>query len=165
MIPLRGTRGDFLEMKEIRGKIESDFKSALKRGDKTAVSTLRMLKSAIHNKEIEKRGQELQDGEVLKIVGKQVQQHQESIEQFTKGKRQELVDKETKELEILKNYLPRQLSSEEITNIVKKTIIEVGAKEKSDFGKVMKPVMTELAGKADGKLVGQIVLAQLVPKA
>jgi len=149
---------------EIKEKIENDFKEALKKRDKVAVSTLRMLKSAIHNKEIEKRGEKLQNGEVLKIVSKQVQQHRDSIEQFTKGKRQDLVEKEIKELQILKIYLPRQLSSQEIANVVKRIIEEVGAKEKSDFGKVMKLVMPELKGKADGKVVSQTVLAHLVPK-
>ncbi|GAH87126.1 unnamed protein product, partial [marine sediment metagenome] len=87
---------------EMREKIEDDFKQALKKRDKIAISTLRMLKAAIQNKEIEKKGEKLQDGEVIKIIAKQVQQHQDSIEQFTKGQRQELVEKETRELEILK---------------------------------------------------------------
>ncbi len=146
---------------QIREKIEDDFKQALKKRDKITISTLRMLKAAIQNKEIEKKGEKLQDGEVIKIIAKQVQQHQDSIEQFTKGKRQELVEKETRELEILKKYLPEQLSPEEIADVVKRIITETGAKGKPDFGKVMKLAMTELGGKADGKLVGQIASTQL----
>jgi len=146
---------------QIREKIEDDFKQALKKRDKITISTLRMLKAAIQNKEIEKKGEKLQDGEVIKIIAKQVQQHQDSIEQFTKGQRQELVEKETRELEILKKYLPEQLSPEEIADVVKRIITETGAKGKPDFGKVMKLAMAELGGKADGKLVGQIVSTQL----
>lgn len=142
---------------EIKEKIENEFKKALKKRDKITVSTLRLLKSAIHNKEIEKKGEKLSDDEVIKVVAKQVQQHRDSIEYFKRGKRQELVEKETKELEILKMYLPKQASPEEITDIVKRIITETGAKEKSDFGKVMKLAMAELKGLADGKLVSKIV--------
>ena len=135
----------------LKEKIEDDFKQALKKQDKVVISTLRMVKAALHNKEIEKKGEKLKDAEVLKIITKQVQQHQDSIEQFKKGKREELVEKETKELAILKNYLPEQLSEEEITDVVKRIIKEIGAKDKTDFGKVMKSAMAELGGKADGK--------------
>lgn len=145
----------------ITEKIEKNFKEALRKRDKITVSTLRMLKSAIHNKEIEKRGEQLQDAEVIQIISKQVQQHHDSIEQFRKGKRQELAEKETKELEILKRYLPEQLSKEEITKAVKRIIMDNGAKDKADFGKVMKSAMAELKGKADGKLVSQIVSQEL----
>ena len=148
---------------QIGERIERDFKDALKRRDGIAISTFRMLKSAMHNKEIEKKAKTLKDAEVIKIIKKQVQQHQDSIAQFKKGKREELAEKETKELEILQKYLPKQLSPEEITDIAKKIIADTGAKEKSDFGKVMKLVMAELAGKADGKLVSQVVLHQLNP--
>lgn len=146
---------------EIGEKIESDFKEVLKKRDKIFISTLRMLKSAIHNKEIEKRGEALQEAELIRIVAKQVQQHKDSIEQFKKGKRQDLVEKETKELEILKRYLPEQLSADEITNVIKKIVKETGAKDKSDFGKVMKLAMAEFKGRADGKLVTQIAKANL----
>lgn len=141
---------------EIGEKIENDFKEVLKKRDKIFISTLRMLKSAIHNKEIEKRGEALQEAELIRIVAKQVQQHKDSIEQFKKGKRQDLVEKETKELEILKRYLPEQLSADEIINVIKKIVKETGAKDKSDFGKVMKLAMAEFKGRADGKLVTQI---------
>jgi len=148
---------------EIKEKIENDFKEALKKREAIVVSTLRMLKSAIHNKEIEKRSQRLQEAEVIKVIAKQAQQRKDSIEQFAKAKRQELVEKETKELGILKSYLPQQLKEEEIVNLVKGIIKEVGAKGKADFGRVMKLAMVEAAGKAEGKLVSQIVSQQLGP--
>ncbi len=146
---------------EIRQRLENDFKEALKNRDKVVLSTLRMLKAALHNKEIEKKGERLKGTEVIKAIAKQVQQHKDSIEQFTKGKREDLVKKEAKELEILEKYLPEQLSQEEIIAVVKKVIAEVGAKDKSDFGRVMKPVMASLGGKADGKVVSQVVSSQL----
>jgi len=143
----------------VKEKIEDDFKQALKKREKIAVSTLRMLKAAIHNREIETKGEKLQDTQVLKIIARQAQQHQDSIEQFSRGKRDDLVEKETKELEILKGYLPRQLSPQEIGEVVKKIVVETGAKEGKEglnFGKVMKSAMAELKGQADGKLVSQI---------
>lgn len=146
---------------KIQEKIEADFKAALKKKDTIVISTLRMLKSAIHNKEIEKKGAELPETDVIKIITKQVQQHQDSIEQFKKGKREDLVEKETKELEVLKSYLPKQLTEEEIANVVKRVVVEAGVQETLEFGKVMKMAMAELAGKAPGKLVSQIVNAHL----
>ncbi len=147
----------------IEENIDKDLREALKKKDEITVSTLRMLKSALHNKEIEKKHQALTDDEVVKVIAKQIQQRKDSIEQFKQGQRQELVQKETKELEILQNYFPKQLSEEEITAVVKKIIDEVGAKGKKDFGQVMKAAMAQLAGKADGKLVNQVVSAQLNP--
>ncbi len=141
----------------IKDKIENDFKQALKKRDENAISTLRMLKADLHNKEIEKRGEQLQDAEIIKVIFKQIQQHKYAIEQFAKGKRQDLVEKETKELSILEQYLPKQLSQQEIIKIVKQIIEREGAKEKKDFGKVMKAAMAELSGQADGKSVSQIV--------
>ena len=146
---------------EIKEKIEQDFKQALKAKDRIAVSTLRMLKSALHNKEIEKQGEKLTEGEVVKVIAKQVQQHRDSIEQFAKGKRQDLVEKETQELQVLKTYLPEQLSPEKIKDMVQRIITESTAKDKSDFGRVMKLVMAEIKGRADGKLVSQMVSAEL----
>ncbi len=146
---------------EIRQRLENDFKEALKNKDKVTISTLRMLKAALHNKEIEKKGERLKEAEVIKAITKQVQQHKDSIVQFTKGKREDLVKKETKELEILEKYLPEQLSQEQIIVVVKKVIADLGAKDRSDFGKVMKSAMASLGGKADGKVVSQVVSSQL----
>ena len=145
-------------------RIENDFKQALKEKDKLTVSILRMVKSAIHNKEIEKKSAALTEAEVAKVLTRQVQQHRDSIELFKKGNRPELVEKETKELEILKRYLPKQLSPQEITSVIETIIIQEGAKGKSDFPQVMKLAMSQLQGKADGKLVSQIVSEKLTPE-
>lgn len=144
-------------------KIESDFKVAMKKRDTITISTLRMLKAALHNKEIENKGKPLEDAQVYKVVAHQVKQHHESIEQFRQGKREELVEKESQELAILKKYLPEQLSPEEITSVVKRIIQELGVSSPQDFGKVMKLAVLEFKGKADGKLVSQIVSDQLKP--
>ena len=146
---------------EIREKIENDFKQALKNKDQVVVSTLRMLKAAIYNKQIEKKGEQLETAEVVKIIAKQLQQHQESIEQFKKGNRADLVEKETKELEVLKVYMPAQLSAEQVAEVVKKVIADSGVKDQKGFGQVMKLVMAELKGKAGGKLISQTVNQQL----
>lgn len=146
---------------ETKAAIEKDFKAALKNKDQLTVSVLRMLKASFQNKEIEKKGQALDEVEVIKIVSKQAQQHKDSIEQFAKGKRDDLVQKETQELKILECYLPQQLCEEEIVDIVKKVISETKAHGKADFGKVMNSVMSEAKGRAGGKLINQIVNQQL----
>lgn len=143
-------------------KIKNDLKAALKEKDELVVSTLRFLLSAIHNKEIElkKRGK-LSDEEVIGVIRKQVKEHQESIEAFQKGKREDLVEKEKKELAILNKYLPQQLSSKELKKIIKEVIGETGAVGEKDFGKVMGVVMGEVKGRAEGKTVAEVVKQQL----
>lgn len=103
----------------IREQIEVNLKQALKNKDEITVSTLRMLKSALQNKEIEKRQKTLAEEEVVKAITRQIKEHQDSIEQFKLGNRPELVEKETRELEILKKYLPAQVSDDEIAAVVK----------------------------------------------
>lgn len=142
-------------------RIENDFKGALKKRDAITVSALRMLKAALQNKAIEKRVGELPDGEILKVMAKQVEQYQDSIAQFTKGQRPDLVEKETQQLAVIKRYLPEQLSQEEIAKAVREIIRDSGGREGLDFGRVMKLAMAKLSGKAEGKLVGQIVTAEL----
>jgi len=142
-------------------KIEVDLKEALKARDAIRVSTLRMLKAGTKNLAIEKRVEKLEDRDVLSVISKQVKQHRDSIEGFTKGGRQDLVDKEKAELAILEAYLPKQLPPEQLRAIIKSTIEKVGAKSKADMGKVMKAVMEEVKGQADGKLVSQIVSEEL----
>ncbi|MBN2097373.1 MAG: GatB/YqeY domain-containing protein [Candidatus Omnitrophica bacterium] len=142
---------------QIKQKIESDYQQALKNKDALRVSTLRMLKSAIHNREIEKAHQALSDPEILKIIAKQLAQRKDSIEQFKKGKREDLAAKESQELEILKAYLPEQLKPEEITAAIKSIIAQLPEEEQADIGKVMRAAMPELSGKADGALVSRIV--------
>lgn len=141
----------------LQDKINKDLIESMKASDQAKLSTLRMLNSAIKNAAIAKRPKELEEADVLDIIAKQIKQHAESIEQFTKGARQDLADKEKKELEILKSYLPEQMSEEDITNIVKEAIKEVNASTKQDMGKVMKIVVLKTKGRADGKMVSDIV--------
>lgn len=147
--------------KSMSVKLDDDLKEAMKKKDSIKVSTLRMVKAAIQNMTIEKRTESLEDGDILKIISKQIKQREDSIEQFTKGQRSDLAEKETAELEILKMYLPPPLSGDELIAITKEAITEVGAQSKKDMGKVMKIVMEKVKGRADGKAVSQIVSGQL----
>ena len=142
-------------------KIFNDYKEAMKNKDTIRSSTLSFLRSEIGNALIEKRKKNLDDAEVISIIKKQIKQHQDSIEQFKKGNRQDLVDKETRELEILKSYLPEELSAEEIKKVIEETILEAQASGPKDMGRVMKEVMSKIAGRADGKLVSDLVKARL----
>ena len=142
-------------------KIFNDYKQAMKNKDTIRSSTLSFLRSEIGNALIEKRKKNLDDAEVISIIKKQIKQHQDSIEQFKKGNRQDLVDKETRELEILKSYLPEELSAEEIKKVIEETILEAQASGPKDMGRVMKEVMSKIAGRVDGKLVSDLVKARL----
>lgn len=148
----------------LEDKIFNDYKKALKDRDTTKSSTLSFLRSEIANALIEKRKKNLDDSEVIGVIKKQIKQHQDSIEQFKKGNRADLVDKETKELEILKSYLPEELPQEEIKKIIEETIVETQAAGLKDMGKVMKLVMSKIAGRADGKLVNDLVRERLSRK-
>ena len=139
-------------------KIENDMKSALKEGDAVRLSVLRMLVSEIRMFGLNKNIKVLQDGDVLQIVQKQIKQHKDSIEQFEKGKRSDLADKEVGELKILELYMPEQLSEGELETIVKDAVSESGAKSKAEMGKVMKLVMEKAKGRADGKAINQMVM-------
>lgn len=145
----------------LEDKIFNDYKQALKNKDTIRSSALSFLRSDMANALIEKRKKNLDDAEVIRVIKKQIKQHQDSIEQFKKGNRQDLVDKETRELEILKSYLPEELSAEEIKKVIEETILETQASGPKDMGKVIKQVMTKIAGKADGKLVSDLVKERL----
>jgi hypothetical protein len=142
-------------------KIFNDYKQALKNKDTLRVSTLSFLRASISKALIEKRKKNLDDSEVISLIKKQAKQRQDSIEQFKKGNRQDLADKETAELEILKSYLPAELSAEEIKKIIDEAVSEAQAATAQDTGKVMKLVMPRVAGKADGKLVSELVRSRL----
>ncbi|MEE9500223.1 MAG: GatB/YqeY domain-containing protein [Candidatus Omnitrophota bacterium] len=142
-------------------RIENEVKAALKQRDKIKVSTLRMLKADIINTKLDQNKKALKDEEIVKIIQRQVKQHKDSIEQFEKGKRPDLVEKEKKELDILLSYMPEQLSEEELKKIIADTIKELEATGKGEMGKVMKLVMERVKGRADGKKVSQIVLNML----
>jgi len=144
-------------MGKLEQKITNDLRNSIKNRDQIRTSTLRMIIASMKNLAIEKKAEELEDQDVIKVLSKQVKQHNDSIESFKKGNRADLVEKETKELEILKSYLPEQLGEGKIEEIIKKVIAQTGTSSKSDFGKVMKLSMQELKGQADGKLVTSIV--------
>lgn len=146
---------------DLYARIETDMKSALKEGNAVKVSVLRMVISAAKMLVIEKNLKSVSEGDILQILQRQIKQRKESIEQFEKGKRQDLADKESQELKILESYLPKQLSEDEIKSIIKEAIAETGARAKSDMGKVMKVVTEKTRGRADGKLVSQLVTGML----
>ena len=142
-------------------KIAADLKSAMLAKDAGKTSTLRMLKSAIEYHKIEKKQESLTDADVTAVIKKQIKQRQDSIEGFEKGGRTDLAGKEKAELAILKSYLPEELSQTQLEEIIKSVIAEVGAASKADMGKVMKAVQAKTAGRADNRLVSQLVSAQL----
>jgi uncharacterized protein YqeY len=146
---------------KLSDRVNADISAAMKAQDAPRLSALRMLKAAIMNKGIEK-GHDLDDAEVVQVVASLVKQRRDSIEQFTKAGRNDLVDKESGEIKVLEQYQPPAASSEEIDAAVAAAIAETGAATQKDMGKVMKAVMPKLAGKtADGKLVNEIVRKRL----
>jgi uncharacterized protein len=141
--------------------VNSDIATAMKAKDAGRLSALRMLKAAIMNKGVEK-GRDLEDAEVLQVVSSLVKQRRDSIEQFSKAGRTDLVDKETAEVAVLEGYLPPAASAEEIEAAVAAAIAETGAASPKDIGKVMKAVMPKLAGKnADGRTINEAVRRKL----
>ena len=142
-------------------KVGADITAAMKAKDATRLSALRMLKAAIMNKGVEK-GRDLEDAEILQVVSSLVKQRRDSIEQFTKGGRTDLVEKESAEIAVLEAYLPPAASAAEIDDAVAAAIAQTGATSAKDMGKVMKAVMPMLAGKnADGKAVSEAVRRKL----
>jgi hypothetical protein len=145
----------------LRDKVNADMTAAMKAKDAPRLSALRMLKAAIMNKGVEK-GRDLDDAEALQVVASLVKQRRDSVEQFSKAGRTDLVDKETGEITVLEQYLPPAASAEEIEAAVSAAIAATGASSQKDMGKVMKAVMPMLAGKnADGKAVNEIVRRKL----
>ena len=145
----------------LKQQIISDMTAAMKAQDAARTSTLRMLKAAITNREKE-GGDELSDEDVLKLLRSQVKQRRDSVEQYQKGNRQDLADKEQAEISIIEGYLPQAASQEEIDQAVGAAIAETGASSMKDMGTVMKATMAKLAGKnADGKTVSERVKSKL----
>lgn len=144
----------------IKEQIESDFKEALKEQDKERMSTLRMIKSAIQEKEKEEGG-ELSDEDVISILSKEVKSRKDSIEQYEEGGRGELAEKEAREVQMIEQYLPEPLSEDELEDLVDEVIEEVGASDMSDMGKVMGKIMPEVRGRADGDTVNEKVRERL----
>jgi hypothetical protein len=145
-------------------KIEAELKSALKSGEKEKTGILRFLIAAIKNFQIDNRlkGEEyLKDEDVIAVIRRQVKQRKDSIAEYEKGGRQDLVDKEKTELEMLENYLPAEVSVEKIREIVKAKKEALGITDKSGFGKLMGATMADLKGQADGDAVKRVVEEEL----
>lgn len=147
----------------LKERISSDLKRALRDRRAIDLSVLRMLQSAIRNKEIEKKKGDagLTDEEVIEVIISEIKKRKEAIEGYMKGQRQDLVDKENAELAVLMSYMPKQMGEAEIREEVKRAIEEAGAKTPQDMGKVMKILMPRMKGKADGGLVNKIVKEEL----
>lgn len=143
---------------ETLNKIKADLTAALKAGDTAKALALRYLLAEIHNFEIAKgKDAVLTEEELAAVLQKQVKQRQESIDSYRQGSREDLVKKEQRELEMIRSYLPAQMSEEEIKKVVIETIGQVGVSSPADMGKVMGVVMPKVAGRADGSLVSKIV--------
>lgn len=140
----------------LKERLSSELKDSLKSGERLKVSVIRLAMAVLKNKEIEKRSA-LSEEEIIDVLVSLSKQGKESIEEFKRGGRQDLVDKETEELRIIETYLPRQLTLEEIKEKIREAIIETGASSAKDIGKVMKVLMPNVKGRADGKLVNEMV--------
>ncbi len=140
----------------MQDKLNEDLKDALRAGDAVRRETIRLVRSAIHYAEIEK-GRPLNDDEVVGVIGKQARQREESMVEFQRGGRQDLVDKEAAELAILRTYLPQPLSRDEIETLARRIVAETGASGPGDIGKVMPRLMEAVRGRADGRQVSAIV--------
>lgn len=148
---------------EYRSKIEQGLKEAIKNRDAAKVSTYRMVLAAIKNKEVEKI-RELTEEEFYSIIRSSVKQRIESIESFMKGNRQDLIEKEEKELEILKELLPASLTEEQLIKEIDETIVNLQATSQKDMGKVIKFLLGKYPGRIDGKVLSELVLKRLSPK-
>jgi len=151
-------------MSKLSDKIKNDLNLSLKAKKADEVLVLRFLLADLHNQEIALRqaqDKNLTDEEVIAIIRKQIKQRKEAIEEFKKGKREDLVQKESNEVEILSKYLPQMLSPEEIERIVQASIVKTNAKSAQDFGKVMGEAMKELKGQAEGNAVAELVKKKL----
>lgn len=145
---------------ELNKRIEQEMIKAAKAKEKIRLSALRMMKNAVHNKEIDLK-RELTEAEFLQVLAVMVKQRKDSIEQFEKGGRMDLVEKETSELKVVQEFMPQQFSEEDLTAVIEKAIQETGAASPKDMGKVMKALVPVISGRADGKIVSEKVKARL----
>ncbi|MBI4032411.1 GatB/YqeY domain-containing protein [Candidatus Berkelbacteria bacterium] len=141
-------------------RIDDELKAAMKSADSTKTGTLRLVRAALKNKEIE-LGHALSDKEVLAVLKKEVKQRREAVEQYTTGGRAELAEKESAEIALLEEYLPAELGDDELVAIVAEAIQTAGASTPADMGKVMGVAMGKVAGRADGNRVSALVRAKL----
>ncbi|WP_077714240.1 GatB/YqeY domain-containing protein [Desulforamulus ferrireducens] len=140
----------------MKARLMNDMKTAMKAKDKLRVDTIRMANAAIKNAEINGK-KELNDGEVIEIIGKEIKMRRDALEEYKRANRLEDVAKIEKEIEILLEYMPEQLSEEELRSLIQDTIKETGAQGPRDMGKLMSALMPKVKGKADGKLVSNLV--------
>ena len=141
-------------------KIQKDLTDSLKQKNEIKTSTLRLVIAAVNNAKIAKGG-ELEDEEIIEVIAKEAKKRQESITAFKTGNRGDLAEREEKELSILKDYLPAEISKDELSKIVDSAIAEVGARDIKDLGKIMSAVLSEVKGRAEGSAVAAIVKSKL----
>jgi uncharacterized protein len=142
-------------------RLNNDMKQAMKNKEKDRLTTIRMVKASLQNEAIKFGKQELSEEEELTVLSREVKQRKDSLQEFEKAGRQDLVEKIQTELKHVEVYMPQQLSEEEVTAIVKEAIAETGAASKADMGRVMAVLMPKVKGKADGSLVNKLVQQHL----
>jgi len=145
----------------LKQHIQTELIDAMKSKNEVKVGVLRMLKAAIMKFEMAGERKDANDDDVMKLIQKEIKSRRDSVEQFIKGNRPQMAEAEEKEIAVLMEYMPPQMTKEEIETLVKEAINEVGAKGKGDIGRVMGALMPRVQGKADGKVVGEIVNALL----
>lgn len=145
----------------LKKQLLTDLKAAMKAKDKVRKSTITLIRAAILQEEKDKQIDDLEDSDIEAIISKQYKQRKDSLKEFEKAGRDDLIEQTKAEMAIIEDYLPKQLSQEEIGAIVEDTIQEIGAESMKDMGKVMKAIMPKVKGKADGKVVNQIVREKL----
>ena len=145
----------------LKEQIPEDLKNALRSKNALELSVLRMLQSALKNKEIDKNKEELTDEDVISVVGAEIKKRRDAAKEFEKVNRPDAADQEKAEIEILMKYMPEQMGEDEIRALVKKAVEESGADGMKDIGKVMKVIMPQTKGKADGSVVNTIVRDEL----
>ncbi len=148
-------------MATLKERIDADLKDAMRSKNELTLSVLRMLKSAVKYKEVEPGASALDDAGIQTVITGLIKQRRDSIDQFKSGGRPELAEKEEAEIGVLQNYLPKQLTAEELTAAVQAAIAEVGAKGAKDMGAVMKNLNPKLQGKAEGRAISEAVKAEL----
>jgi uncharacterized protein len=142
-------------------RLNNDMKQAMKNKEKEKLSVIRMVKAALQNEAIKLGKSQLSEDEELTVLSRELKQRKDSLQEFENAGRSDLVDKTKSEISVLELYMPKQLSEEELTQLIKETIAEVGASSKADMGKVMGAIMPKVKGKADGSLVNKLVQQHL----
>jgi len=148
-------------MGSLKERIDEELKNAMRSKEELTTSVLRMLKSAVKYKEVEPGAKALDDAGVLAVISTLIKQRRDSVEQFRNGGRQDLAEKEEREIVLLQRFLPKQLTAEELQSLVKAAVAEAGAKGPKDMGAVMKALLPRVQGRAEGKAVSDAVKAAL----